>query len=164
VGPGRSHCGHQRPGAATQRAEAQRRSGRGDPQVAGEGQAGVGDLAAERGDGEQVRVLQPGQRVGVVRPAVPAALEDDSPDLAGQLPAYLQQVGVSQTRGEGDAAPVALRSGVRTAQGFFLRVAPPRPRRAVPDSLRMRCTKPYERPVSSASARMLAPPSYFLRS
>src|SRR6185437_6200966 len=42
-------------------------------------------------------------------------------------------------------------------------VAPPRPRRVAPDSVRMRCTKPYDRPVESASVRMLAPLSYFLR-
>src|SRR3954464_8251082 len=44
---------------------------------------------------------------------------------------------------------------------FFARVAPPRPRSVTPDSLRTRCTKPYDRPVDSARARMLAPFSYF---
>src|SRR5262249_61288552 len=46
-------------------------------------------------------------------------------------------------------------------QLFFRRVAPPRPRRLAPASVKMRCTKPYERPCDSASARMLAPWSYF---
>jgi hypothetical protein len=44
---------------------------------------------------------------------------------------------------------------------FFVRVAPPRPRSVTPDSERTRWTKPYDRPVDSASARMLAPFSYF---
>jgi 2-polyprenyl-6-methoxyphenol hydroxylase-like FAD-dependent oxidoreductase len=44
---------------------------------------------------------------------------------------------------------------------FFVRVAPPRPRSVTPDSESTRCTKPYDRPVDSASARILAPFSYF---
>src|SRR3954463_13658337 len=44
---------------------------------------------------------------------------------------------------------------------FFVRVAPPRPRSVTPLSLRTRCTNPYDRPVDSARARMLAPFSYF---
>lgn len=44
---------------------------------------------------------------------------------------------------------------------FLVRVAPPRPRSWTPDSLRTRWMNPYERPVDSASARMLAPRSYF---
>ena len=44
---------------------------------------------------------------------------------------------------------------------FFGRVAPPRPRSVTPVSDSTRCTKPYERPVDSARARMLAPFSYF---
>src|SRR4051794_6448080 len=44
---------------------------------------------------------------------------------------------------------------------FLVRVAPPRPRSVTPLSLRTRCTNPYDRPVDSARARMLAPFSYF---
>ena len=44
---------------------------------------------------------------------------------------------------------------------FLVRVAPPRPRSVTPVSLRTRCTNPYDRPVDSARARMLAPFSYF---
>ena len=44
---------------------------------------------------------------------------------------------------------------------LFGRVAPPRPRSVTPVSDSTRCTKPYERPVDSARARMLAPFSYF---
>jgi hypothetical protein len=54
------------------------------------------------------------------------------------------------------ARPVVL---VRTSTDLP-RVAPPRERIAVPLSLRIRCTKPYERPVDSDSSRMLAPPCY----
>src|SRR5690606_6130800 len=52
-------------------------------------------------------------------------------------------------------------AGGQAEEAFLPRVAPPRPRSVTPDSLSMRCTKPYERPVSSANARMLAPASYF---
>src|SRR5690606_2474504 len=37
------------------------------------------------------------------------------------------------------------------------RVAPPRPRRVTPDSLRMRWMNPYDRPVEAARARMDSP-------
>src|ERR671926_219154 len=50
----------------------------------------------------------------------------------------------------------------RCGQAFLVRVAPPRPRSVTPLSVRTRCTKPYDRPVDSARARMLAPFSYFL--
>ena len=60
------------------------------------------------------------------------------------------------------------RAGVRpcfpavpTSSLLFGRVAPPRPRSVTPVSDSTRCTKPYERPVDSARARMLAPFSYF---
>ena len=48
-----------------------------------------------------------------------------------------------------------------TCYFFLVRVAPPRPRSVTPVSLSTRCTNPYERPVCSARARMLAPFSYF---
>src|SRR5437764_7173594 len=47
---------------------------------------------------------------------------------------------------------------------FFVRVAPPRLRSVTPDSESTRWMKPYDRPVSSASARILEPFSYFLTS
>src|SRR3954466_8808738 len=50
------------------------------------------------------------------------------------------------------------------SQAFFPRVAPPRPRRFTPDSVRMRWIKPYERPVAAARARMLSPESYLFLS
>jgi hypothetical protein len=40
------------------------------------------------------------------------------------------------------------------------RVAPPRPRRGAPASFKTPCTKPYERPASSAIFRMLSPAAY----
>jgi hypothetical protein len=45
---------------------------------------------------------------------------------------------------------------------FFLRRAPPRCRSCTPDSVKTRCTNPYERPVEDASARMLSPDVYRL--
>jgi hypothetical protein len=42
------------------------------------------------------------------------------------------------------------------------RVAPPRPRSPTPDSESTLCTKPYERPASSAILRMLSPLAYRL--
>ena len=44
-------------------------------------------------------------------------------------------------------------------------VAPPRPRKETPLSLRIRWMNPYDRPVEAASDRMLSPAPYrFLRS
>ena len=45
---------------------------------------------------------------------------------------------------------------------FLRRRAPPRWRSCTPDSVRTRCTNPYERPVEEASARMLSPDVYRL--
>src|SRR6266567_5207141 len=70
--------------------------------------------------------------------------------------------------GAGPAATAAMRDRRAVAQRFallFPRVAPPRPRRETPVSVRIRCTNPYDRPVDAASDRMLSPASYlFLRS
>jgi hypothetical protein len=43
-------------------------------------------------------------------------------------------------------------------------LGPPRPRNVVPDSRNMLWMDPYDLPVLAASFRMLAPPSYALRS
>ena len=45
---------------------------------------------------------------------------------------------------------------------FLRRRAPPRWRSCTPDSVRTRCTNPYERPVDEARARMLSPLVYLL--
>src|SRR6266536_940000 len=74
--------------------------------------------------------------------------------------------GNGRERGPAFAAP--MRDRRAAAQCFALalpRVAPPRPRSETPVSVRIRCTKPYDRPVDAASDLMLSPASYlFLRS
>src|SRR5579884_2184582 len=90
------------------------------------------------------------------------------------LPEGRLMVGEIRTGGDAGRAGVGGRAAARpptrtqeaapVAALALPRVAPPRPRRVTPDSLSIRWTKPYERPVSSASARMLAPESYFLLS
>src|SRR5687768_1972001 len=67
--------------------------------------------------------------------------------------------------GRGAGSGGALIRGPLSGQDFLPRVAPPRPRRLTPDSVRIRWMKPYERPVAAARARMLSPESYlFFRS
>ena len=51
---------------------------------------------------------------------------------------------------------------VRDQRDFFRRRTPPRCRNWTPDSVRTRCTKPYDRPVEDASDRMLSPLVYRL--
>ncbi len=64
--------------------------------------------------------------------------------------------------------PCALAAAVRRlprrrAAFFAPRVAPPRPRKATPASFSTPCTKPYDRPASSAILRMLSPARVPLR-
>ena len=76
-------------------------------------------------------------------------------DTAGR---YLQLSGGSVST---DAFLIGADSGCDQRCLALPRVAPPRPRNWTSFSVTIRCTNPYERPVSSARARMLAPPVYF---
>ncbi len=110
------------------------------------------------------RVERAGTRIVLNLTSLPGAARYVGTALAGKSHASVERDQPRSLRRTAHDAGTRIRcdTGVRQrGYFFFVRVAPPRPRSVTPDSESTRCTKPYDRPVDSASARMLAPFSYF---
>ena len=80
------------------------------------------------------------------------------PSTAGPAKASVRYIctGISDSTASRTSSSAAL----RRRRLLATRVPPPLPRRVIPVSVRIRCTKPYERPVDAARDRILSPESY----